>query len=148
MRDFTLQAALQARNVLETSYLQNIEQVGGAIEEERNAIAQFLEDHPEMEEFLSGDIMNGYKYVPGKSNIQEMIEEMATVAAPNGVGTCDDHVSLSLGEYRLNHQQDCAEGRHQFDCLVGEGGNKVLCMACGEFIYIEPSVLTGEPNGS
>ena len=63
-------------------YTQQIEMLANAIDAEREHIALFLEHHPEMEEFLSGDLQNGYTYVPAKIRVapEELLKSMEPIA--------------------------------------------------------------------
>ena len=89
MNDLTLITLKAVRDQAETMYLQKIEVLANAIEEEREDLARFLEDHPEMEEFLTGDIVNGYRYVPGRP--------IPEPAPANGVGLCVPSFGSSEG---------------------------------------------------
>ena len=78
----TIQQAHQQSMLI---YTHQIEIMAQAMEAEREHIALFLEHHPEMEEFLSGDVQNGYVYVPGRP--EELLKDMQPDV--NGFGkTC------------------------------------------------------------
>lgn len=78
MQEYTMRALIDVKGLSETSYLQQIDRLAVALKEDRDTVAAFLEGHPEMEEFLSGDIENGYTYVPERVTVapEELLKSM------------------------------------------------------------------------
>ncbi len=88
MNDFTMMAVIEAKGQDETLYLRKIDLLANDVKDSRDMIAAFLEDHPEMEEFISGDKENGYEYIPAKEKVAP--EELVESLKPNSNGSRDD----------------------------------------------------------
>lgn len=82
MNDFTFRTLIETKGQQETHYLQRIDMLAEDVKESRDMIAAFLDAHPEMEEFISGDKENGYTYVPGKIRVapEELLKSMEPAA--------------------------------------------------------------------
>ncbi len=97
MNDYTMQVLAQLKGQGETYLLQEIERAANEISDKRKAMARFLEDYPEMEEFWSGDVINGYEYVPRKVSVatEELLESMETTTGFPGMN-CIPVVELGV----------------------------------------------------
>lgn len=103
--NYMVMALVEAKGQQETGYLQHIEMLSLTLAEDRDTIAAFLEDHPEMEEFLSGDKENGYTYVPGKiteapegllESLRPYEDKPPCTTEPHLIGTVDLSKALPM----------------------------------------------------